>query len=495
MRFFSPPSGWRPGSRRGTVPHLPSAFALVLALLATFIGTFAIRRVGVDGLALVTVGLIGLILLGYISFRNLTITLVIWMATMGSVRMVGLVRMPGLPDFSTDRLLMVWIGLVFLIKIIVDRRQIRGPFLADLLLAAQTFIVLLNIQVTGSIHIHAWVMSSLAPLVAYLYGRHVMKDERSLRLILVFFLLMTVYFDITAVAEQMGWNWLIWPKQILDKNVGMYAEGRSRGPVAHPPVFGQLLSMFVLLVFYFLMRAAKAGQRILLAGLAGLTMLAQLYTYTRGPWVATAVAIVAMAALRASYRKLLLVLVVAALMIGALGPAFLTQNRFLQERVANVNTIENRLSMLATSVRMLRDHPFMGVGYLRYKEFRDQYNQATYVPFYGLVRKKYGEGMVPHDVFLGRAIEEGVISLVLFLGFLFVIGRSWLRQWRANPQGKWFNRDLLAVFAGMMVSYIVGGLAIDYRYFDLLNVVFCLLAGFLYGYRCERYVRPELLKA
>lgn len=495
MKRFLPEAADRTSWRRVTAagPSLPLTLALVL--LAAFVGAFVVRRLGVDGLALVMVGLAGISMLAYVSFRSLTFALVLWMVSMGSVRLVGLVGMPGLPDFSTDRFLMVWIALVFLIKLIADRGRLQGPMLADFLLIGHTLVVLVNIQVTGSIHVHAWVLSNLAPLFAYLYGRHVVKDERSLRLILISLLLMTIYFDVTAVAEQMRWTWLVWPKQILDKNVGMWAEGRSRGPVAHPPVFGQLLSMFVLLVFYFLMRAVKSGQRVLFTILAGLTMLAQLYTYTRGPWLATVVAIMAMAVLRAPYRRLALALSMGALMIGVLGPAFLTQNRFLQERMQNVNTIENRLSMLATATRMIRDNPFMGVGYLRYKEFREKYNQAAYVPFYGLVRKKFGEGVVPHDIFLGRAVEEGMISLVVFLAFLFIIGRAWLRQWRANPQGAWFNRDLLALFAGMMISYLVGGMVIDYRYFDLVNVVFCLLAGILYGYRCERYARPDLLQS
>ena len=36
-----------------------------------------------------------------------------------------------------------------------------------------------------------------------------------------------------------------------------------------------------------------------------------------------------------------------------------------------------------------------------------------------------------------------------------------------------------------MVTYGLGGMVIDYRYFDLVNVVFFLFAGIIIGYRAE----------
>ena len=36
-----------------------------------------------------------------------------------------------------------------------------------------------------------------------------------------------------------------------------------------------------------------------------------------------------------------------------------------------------------------------------------------------------------------------------------------------------------------MVTYLIGGMMIDYRYFDLINVIFFLFAGIIVGYDPE----------
>jgi len=468
------------------------ALALVLSLGSAAVAYLALNRLGIAGMVLVLAGLVGIIILGAVSLRNLIVAIAIWLFTMGGVRLVSLVSMPGLPDFSIDRFFLVWIAIFFLIHIARDRQQLQPPYFADIMIISHTVYILFNLQYCQSPYFNGWVHSSLPPLFAFLYGHYLVKDWRSVRTLVVFLALMALYFDITAIAEQMGWRGLIWPKQILDPNVGMWAPGRARGPVVHPPVFGQLLSMYVLLFFYLATRKISRFLRLISGVMVLLTLLALFLTYTRGPWLAAALAIGVVAALRASYRRIVLALVVVGLLVGVFGVYRLANTKFLQSRVQNTGTVENRLSFLALEMRMVRDHPLLGVGYLRSKEFVGEYSKTTTIPFYGMIRKGRSEGMVAHDIYLGRLVEEGLVGLGLMLMFYVAIGRAWWRQWRANPQEAWFDRDLLALFAGMMVSYYFGGLIIDYRYFDLVNVVFCLIGGIVYGYRSPQYARPEL---
>jgi O-antigen ligase len=95
--------------------------------------------------------------------------------------------------------------------------------------------------------------------------------------------------------------------------------------------------------------------------------------------------------------------------------------------------------------------------------------------------------MVPHDIYLGRTADEGLISSLILAAFAFFIFRAFLVKWRADPQYPWFNRDFLGLVAGIMTCYFVGGMSIDYRYFDLINVIFFFLAGLVYGYRNEEF--------
>lgn len=490
MKLTLPNAGEGDRRKAGRVRRTSWAFPVVALASMALASAFIVQsQIGMKGLVLALGGLVGLLGLAVLSFRTPTIAIAIWLFSMGGVRLVGIVSMPGLPDFSIDRLLLVWIMLLFLVKLVAGRQEMRAPFGADLLLLAHTLYILFNVQYTHSPHFNAWVHSSLPPFFAFLYGHHLIKSEKDVRTLLIFMMIMTAYFTFTAFAEQLGWRALIWPKQILDPDVGMWAPGRSRGPLVHPPVFGQVLSMLLLVVLYMNTRRLPAAAKIACVAMLPLTMLAQLFTYTRGPWLATLVALLALALLRAGYRRIILGLVGIGLVVGMLGLYRLANSEFLQERMENKGTVENRLSFLAIEGRMLRDYPLVGVGYLKSREYIEQYTETIYVPFYGMVRRGRSEGMVAHDIFLGRAVEEGLIGFGLMVAFYIAIWRAAVRQWKAQPVESWFNRDVLALMYGMMVTYMVGGMVIDYRYFDLVNVLFCLVAGVVYGYDSTMYER------
>lgn len=469
----------------------PSLSVALLVALSSAVSYFLVGM-GLQLFVIVLGSLLATLLLAWVSLKDLSLTLLAWMLTMGGFRGLIMVYMPGLPDFSFDRVLLSWIILMFVLRAVVERRPLRGPFLADAILVTHTVYVLVQLQVCQSIHFHAWVISNLSPMFGYLYGKNIVENEKHIRNILVFFLLLTVYYYIESVAEQFHWNSIIWPKAILDPNQGFYVFGRSRGPLLHPPLFGQVLSMFLMVYFFYLgRRGLSVPVKVLLAVSFALACLGLFYTYTRGPWLSTFVGIMVLAALRPNYRRVLVGLAVAGFFAGLVGVSRLANTEFLQERIENVDTVDNRLAFLSTATRMIRDHPIFGVGFFRYNDYRDAYNQTVYIPFYGIVKKAYGENMPIHDIYLGRLAEEGLVSVLLLAAFAFVVVKAGVAKWRANPTGSYFNRDLLALFAGMAASYLVGGMIIDYRYFDLINVILMLMAGIVYGYRGE-YAAPAV---
>jgi hypothetical protein len=75
----------------------------------------------------------------------------------------------------------------------------------------------------------------------------------------------------------------------------------------------------------------------------------------------------------------------------------------------------------------------------------------------------------------------------MLFGFTLQIFRAGLFKWRRKLKDEWFNQDTLTLFAGIMVCFHIGGMVIDYRYFDLINVFYFLLAGIIYGYRNVEY--------
>jgi len=356
----------------------------------------------------------------------------------------------------------------------------------DILIIVHAVYIIGSMTITDTSYLPAWVNSSMVPMSAYLYGRHAIKKEKQIRNVFYFFLALSIYYSITAIGEHFKLNALVWPKAILNPEVGhLWHPGRSRGPVMHPPLFGQLQAMLVPVYFFFITRKISIFKTALLGVSFGLSLLGVFLAYTRGPWLAAGVALPMLGLLRPHYRKVLGVVAVIGIIVGTLGLFQLANSDFLQERLDSSNTLDNRLAYFVTSVRIISDHPLFGVGYFNAKNYAWLYNQGGYIPLYGYVSKQSGRNVAAHDIYLGRAADEGLVSIFLLVAIGIVAVKAFARQWRANPQGKWFNRDMLAVMASIAICYLVGGMVIDYRYFDLINVIVYFIMGLIYGYSSE----------
>ena len=484
------------GSRSLLSRILPVLGILLIALISAVFALQFIQRLGFK-LFTVALGALSVApLLLWISVRTLSVPLAFWLFSMSGFRGVGMVSMPGLPDFSIDRLFLAWLIVGILIRIATNRDRIRGPFAADAILIVHTVYILCHILITAPYHFHAWVVSNFMPLCAFLLGRAAISNERDVRNLLYFLFGISFYYYVTSIAEHFGWTFLIWPKQILDPQAGhLWHVGRSRGPIMHPPLFGQLQSMFLMVHFFFFVHYREAYKKAAVFFSFLLSQLGLLFAYTRAPWLATAVAFAGIGVFHRRYRSMLALLVILAVVGGFLGALQLANSEFLQERVQNESTFENRLSFFATALRIIGDHPLFGVGYFTAKKYVWLYNEGTYIPFYGFVKRGAGAHMVPHDIYIGRAADEGLVSLVILAIFGFLIVRAFRKLWRYNPQGVWINRDLLVLFAAIGVSYMMGGLGIDYRYFDLVNVVVFLLAGIVYRFAYDTESLPPAAAA
>ena len=459
---------------------------ITLSLFIAAASYIMLTRFGMMVFLVALGGLIGVFILYKISTKDLSFALILWLLSMAGFETITRVSMPGLPDISVDRLILIWIVLMFLIRLMMKQEKLRGPYTVDILMILHTAYILGNIVFSKPGAFPAWVVSNLLPLFAFIYGKYVINKENHLRNIFIFFFGLTIYYGMTAIAEHFHINFLVWPKTIINPNVGdLWQPGRSRGPVLHPPLFGQLQAMLMLVYFFFLIRVKSKMRLIMVCFGFAISLLGLLFAYTRGPWVAAGVAILVLAILRPNYRKIIGVMAVLSLLIGMLGMFQLANSDFLQERLNTTGTFEGRLRFIANSLRIIADHPLFGVGYYTAKDKMVEYSEGTYIPFYGYVKKKQGKDIVPHDIYVGRTADEGLVSAGLLFAISIIIFRTFVRKWRANPQGKWFNRDYMAVMAAIMACYLVGGMAIDYRYFHNVNVIMFLMMGIVYGFEVE----------
>jgi O-antigen ligase len=461
--------------------------ALSLMVFAIAFATFVVLTyLGLFYFVVVLSAVIGVFILFKVSTRDLSIAMILWFLSMSGLQYTIRLAMPGLPDLSIDRVLLIWIVIMFLLQLVIYRQKLQGPFTLDFLIIIHTVYIMVNMLFARPGALPAWLMSSLVPLFGYLYGRHIIKKDSQLRTIFYFFIALSVYYFTTAIGEFTKMDFLVWPKSILDSNVGqLWQPGRARGPVMHPPLFGQMIAMMLPFYFFVLTRRSSVAVKAILGGSFLLSMVGVFLAYTRGPWLAAAVGLMVLGVMRPNFRKVLGGLAVLGLVVGMLGLFQLADSEFLQERLSDEGTTDNRLAFLVMSVKMIADHPLFGVGYFASKDMLWLYNEGGDLPLIGHISKRSGRDMVPHDIYLGRAADEGLLSIFMLASMALLVAKVFKRKWQANPRGQWFNRDSMAVMAAITACYLVGGMAIDYRYFDLINVMIYMMMGIIYGYPIE----------
>ncbi len=459
---------------------------VLLAACFAFLSYLAQLFLGPIGLVALAGGMLAVVLAGALALRSPVLVFVLWLVFLSGFHTVGMIRMPGLPDVSIVRLLQIQVMVIMLLGWLFGKNPFKAPILPDMLLLLHTFYILFNAMfIADGSRFNLWTVSSLMPMLAYFFAKQFFEEQKHIAMVIFSFVGITVYFWVVSIAEQFRIMFLIWPKSIIyDMNYRWI--GRSRGPFLQPAVFGQILGMYLLVHFFLVTRHIRASRKLLLWANLGIGAVGLLFTYTRGGWLAAIVGLGVMAVLRPSYRKIVLVLVVLGVLGSTLGIMRAQQDGLLAERIGNTGTIENRAGVLYATMKAIQDKPIFGVGYFMFKQKADKYSQGVYVPGIGYVKKKMGDHGSIHDMYMGRMAEEGLIGMLLWFGFMSVVARIYIKRWKENPQGEWFNRDLLALFGALTISYLVGGLAINYRFFGLINILPYFFAGVVVGFPSDR---------
>jgi O-antigen ligase len=169
---------------------------------------------------------------------------------------------------------------------------------------------------------------------------------------------------------------------------------------------------------------------------------------TRNAWMGAAAAIVVLLAVR-SWR-LLLVVPVAALILMLVAPAA------VMSRISSIGDMSDpstrdRIAMLRSGARMVRDHPLVGVGPEMVQRVYLQYRDPLFV-------NETNPHL--HNVPVQIAAERGLPALAVWLWFVLVASRGLWRQLREGPAKAVAGAGLAA-----MVAMLVAGL-LEYNFGD-----------------------------
>jgi O-antigen ligase len=204
------------------------------------------------------------------------------------------------------------------------------------------------------------------------------------------------------------------------------AGGRPGGTLTSPNVAGAYVGLALLTTFS-LLTLNTAGWRKLLAGLAvGAGGLALLATGSRGSWGGLAIALVLFCLLTWRQGWLSLKIPMAYVVLALLLAAVFYEpilNRLLGESA--VTSAESRGPLTLLALRMIRDHPWLGVGVNNFVFHLKDYVSAE---FSGLWITTV------HNKYLLVWAESGLLGLLTFVWFLVATLRQGWQIWKRQDR-------------------------------------------------------------
>jgi putative inorganic carbon (hco3(-)) transporter len=376
---------------------------------------------------------------------------------------VFLFRPPDLFSFYADRI--AFGVLVFFMALRTMARRDRIPFFTGIslpmlgLTALAVFRVLrepFNAQIWSIIASKYIVPFALFHLAVLIFCEASQRKHFE-----IFVIVALAYLVFIAIAFLADARYLIYPRFILDENLGFHPD-RARGPFLQAVANGVSLNILGIVAL-----ALTQKRRAIVGMLWVLLPLAVLATMTRAVWIAFAVSTVVLG-FRLIKRRMQLVcmlLAVAGFMGGlSIGLSDHAMKNALWDRTGERGPVEARLAVYDAGWAMFEERPFTGwpAGgmYAELGRRMEGYHLRTFYV---------------HNTYLALLVEFGVPGLALY-GILFF--NLFRLAWRAPPGESGTVASLRKVWPILLGVYLFNAFFVDMAYQFVIGLVFTV-AGML----------------
>lgn len=315
----------------------------------------------------------------------------------------------------------------------------------------------------------AWsVMAAkfLVPFTLFHLAGLVFTEERRFRQFEIFALAVLAYLSFTAIASLVGARALIFPRFIVDENLG-YQLDRARGPFLQAVANGMSLNLLGLLAVHAYRRGSARGSKMVL--LLASVPIAILATMTRTVWLSFAATVVALVFLskEGRVRRTCMVLTLVAgmgLAVVVCSTAFLGT---LSDRVEERGPIDFRAAVYAGSWQMFLDRPFTGWGFhqmpAHLPRYVSGYNEST---------------LYPHNTYLELMVEEGAAGLALYLWLMWELWRLARGAVPAGERRGFLNVEFHRMWPILLAVYWINAATVVMNY-QFVNGLLFTMAGML----------------
>lgn len=234
-------------------------------------------------------------------------------------------------------------------------------------------------------------------------------------------------------------------------------------------VFAPMFLYFLLALRPFLAR----WQVFVLFSLPVSAALTVLGTNTRGSQLALLAQIVAIVAVSRHRFKALIAIVLVGLAGYQLLPA---EQKARFDSMGEDDTSVQRLLYWKNGWTMMKDHPFLGVGYFNFiPYYAEHYREDLVLP--SAIRQGYGE--LPHNIFIQVGTDAGFTGLALFVLLIWWAFSSMRTlQAEAERKGDAFFASMARGMNLALLGYVIAGQFVTVAYYPFLWVHLMLCVAF-----------------
>jgi O-antigen ligase len=378
-----------------------------------------------------------------------------------------------------DRIVFVSIIIVFAILII--SRHISLPKISAIEWCMFLFLVVASVSliISGANNdisdgknkwLNALINISYYPFVTFLLIKSFSYSRKTTGFLLGVLCLIGIYLIISSFLEHYQIVKLIWPKDIVNPEKGTHF-GRSRGPFLDAVAMGRVLTIGFA-CFVFMIAQSKGFSKVILTIFSVLSVGAIYFTQTRGPWIGFGLLLLLLSFPRTTMRKLsiaLVSLIIIVALFGTIKEFSFSQGTLFSERQ---NTVVDRQISYLTTIKMIVDHPILGIGFGMFDKEWNHY-------YHGSKSDDFGGFDGSHNTFLTMICELGFFGFSIYLLMFISLFRLCYRTYCELDESRSFEKNLCLITIGLAVMYIASGTVSDLRWSLMVNNLIYMFFGFV----------------
>ncbi len=400
---------------------------------------------------------------------------------------------PGIPALTGDRLCLLVLAFAL---VLWAKRPSKAASLNAIPVLIVLFVICMLPAVARAKEIKAGaqvlVDSYLAPMTLFFFARRWIQDRTVLRKALIAILIVGTYFAVLGVPEYFtARNFFTWSGKPawVEEGLGV---ARIQGPSRSPAEYGLTVALAsyvaVVLAVWERNRARQVLYMVLLALFAAVIYM----TLRRGVYIGWILGMLTLGVFSPRSRRV----IVPGLIVGViLSGVFIDQimrSSIFTERIAYKDPVYQRLVLNATSVEIIKDRPWFGLGIGKFGE-----SIGSYVTAYKGISAHYASGLPsPHNSYFRIVTEAGLVGFTPFAMLLLALGWFTYRAYRRTPADGVTGRDTIALFWAFAFAHLMQASSTDaFLYCPYLNAMVFFLAGAINGTHVQRVETvPEVRK-